>query len=88
MLGGYLIFGDNGLIQYRQMVKIKNSYEAQADLLTSKTEELEKELKLLKKDKDYFEMIIRRELNLKKPEEDLYILDNESTNRIRNNKKN
>lgn len=84
----YLVFGDNGLLKYREMARIKNSYEVQADSLVKRTKVLEKELKLLKKDKDYFEMIIRRELNLKKPDEDLYILNDENTKRNRDNKKN
>lgn len=84
----YLIFGHNGLIQYQEMLNIKQNYELQAEQLQQKANDLEQELQLLKKDRDYYEMVIKKELNLKKPNEDLYIIDNESTQRISDNSKN
>lgn len=81
----YLIFGNNGLIQYQEMLNIKNNYEFQAVELERKAAALEEELLLLKKDKDYYEMIIKRELNLKNPKEDLYIIEDENSKRLSDN---
>ncbi|BAI80558.1 cell division protein FtsB [Deferribacter desulfuricans SSM1] len=71
----YLIFGDYGILSYIRLVKIKHNYEQQIVEMDKKIKELKKEVEFLQKDKDYLEMIIRKELNLKKPNEDLFILD-------------
>ncbi|MGA1846925.1 FtsB family cell division protein [Deferribacter abyssi] len=70
----YLVFGDYGLIEYFKLVKIKKHYEYQLTEMDKKIDELQRELDFLKKDKKYLEMIIRKELNLKKPNEDLFII--------------
>ncbi|KAA0259322.1 septum formation initiator family protein [Deferribacter autotrophicus] len=70
----YLVFGDYGLVEYFKLVKIKNRYEQQLTRMDKKIYELQRELEFLKKDKKYLEMIIRKELNLKRPNEDLFII--------------
>ncbi|MGA1862635.1 septum formation initiator family protein [Deferribacter thermophilus] len=75
----YLFFSDYGVLNYIKMIKIKNNYELQIKELDKKIKELEKEVEFLKKDKDYLEMVIRKELNLKKPGEDLFIIEDNSS---------
>jgi len=84
----YLVFGNRGLIEYNNLLDIRKKYAEKVDNLSKKIDELEHELYLLKKDKQFLETIIRKELNLKKPEEDLYILkdNNEEIYRQRDNK--
>ncbi len=84
----YLIFGNRGLIEYNNLLDIRKKYAEKVDNLSKKINELEHELYLLKKDKQFLETIIRKELNLKKPEEDLYILkdNDEEIYRQRDNK--
>lgn len=84
----YLIFGNRGLIEYNNILDIRKKYAEKVDNLSKKINELEHELYLLKKDKQFLETIIRKELNLKKPEEDLYILkdNDEEIYRQRDNK--
>ena len=82
----YLLFGHNGLIKYRELVTIKNTYERQISQMDNKIEDLRRELELVKKDKEYLELMIRDELNLRDEDEELYLLDeNEKIHRNGNN---
>lgn len=74
-LVAYMVFGHNGLLKYRELVRIKNNYELQLHVTEDKVKSLDTELKQVQKNVDYLEMLIKKELNLKKPDEDLYILD-------------
>jgi len=74
----YMFFGHNGLLKYQELVKIKNSYENKIMLTEKKVSELKSELKLVKEDVEYLEMLIKKELSLKKDSEDLYIIDKPS----------
>ncbi|MCB4204200.1 septum formation initiator family protein [Deferribacterales bacterium Es71-Z0220] len=76
----YFIFGSNGLLKYNDLLEIKESYERQIVELEEKINDLEKRIELLKRDKDYLEETIKKELNMAKPNEDLYIIldDNET----------
>ncbi|UOD34332.1 septum formation initiator family protein [Deferribacteraceae bacterium V6Fe1] len=80
MLLIYFIFGSNGLLKYNDLLEIKESYERQIVELEEKISDLEKRIDLLKRDKDYLEETIKKELNMAKPNEDLYIIldDNET----------
>lgn len=73
----YLFFGHNGVLKYRELVGLKNTYEAQISDMDLKIKGLQKELELIKKDKEYLELLIRKELNMRLPDEDIYILGNE-----------
>ena len=53
---------------------MRDDYQEEIQLLDGKNDLLEEEAELMKKDKDYMEFIIRKELNMKKPEEELYII--------------
>jgi|GEM_PF-1107359 cell division protein FtsB len=70
----YLIFGNRGLIEYNNLLDIRKKYAEKVDNLSKRIDELEHELYLLQKDKEFLETVIREDLNLKKPDEDLYIL--------------
>lgn len=74
-LVAYMVFGHNGLLKYRELVKIKNSYEQQLYNTEEKVDSLETELKQVQKNVEYLEMLIKKELSLKRPDEDLYIIE-------------
>jgi cell division protein FtsB len=73
----YLIFGDNGLVEYNRLLKIRDSYTKKISELEITIKDMEKRIELLEKDKEYIEEAIKKELNMAKPEEDLYIIDEE-----------
>ena len=70
----YLLFSNNGFMKYSKLLKMRDDYQEEIQLLDGKNDLLEEEAELMKKDKDYMEFIIRKELNMKKPEEELYII--------------
>lgn len=74
-LSAYMIFGHNGLLKYRELVRIKNNYELQLHVTEEKVKNLETELEQVSKNAEYLEMMIKKELNLKKTDEDLYIME-------------
>ncbi|PLX66361.1 MAG: cell division protein FtsB [Denitrovibrio sp.] len=74
-LAAYMVFGHNGLIKYRELVRIKNNYQLQLETTEEKVENLETELNQVSKNVEYLEMMIKKELSLQKPEEDLYIME-------------
>jgi len=80
MLLAYFIFGSNGILKYNNLLELKESYEHQIVELEGKINDLEKRIDLLKRDKEYLEETIKKELNMAKPNEDLYIIldDNET----------
>ncbi len=80
----YLVFGQNGLMKYREMTNIRQSYEVQIMEMDKKIEELEMELELAKKDKEFLENMIRRDLGMQKNGEDLYIIENNKEKSIEN----
>ncbi|ADD68527.1 Septum formation initiator [Denitrovibrio acetiphilus DSM 12809] len=75
VLAAYMIFGHNGLLKYRELVRIKNNYELQLHVTEKKVNDLDNELKQVRKNVEYLEMVIKKELSLKKPDEDLYIIE-------------
>ncbi|PLX70042.1 MAG: cell division protein FtsB [Denitrovibrio sp.] len=74
-LVAYMVLGHNGLLKYRELVRIKNNYELQLSVTEEKVTALETELKQVSKNVEYLEMLIKKELSLKKPDEDLYIIE-------------
>lgn len=70
----YLVFGQNGLMKYGEMVSIRKNYEEKIAEMDKKLESMRLELDLAKKDREYLENIIRRELGMQKSGEDLYII--------------
>lgn len=74
-MGLYIVFGHNGVLKYREMVAIRESYESKIRGMDEKVEKLRRELELAKKDNEYLENIIRRDLGLQKEGEDLYLLE-------------
>jgi len=75
VLAGYMVFGHNGLLKYKELVRIRNNYELQLNVTEGKVKSLEKELKQVKENTEYLEMMIKKELSLKKDDEDLYIIE-------------
>jgi len=85
----YLLFSTNGFVQYQELIKIREKYRKESMEYDKRIEQLKSEIELLKKDRDYLEMVIKKELNYKKFDEDLYIiLNNENVNSNRDNKSN
>jgi cell division protein FtsB len=80
----YLVFGQNGFLKFYNLVSTRNNYINKSEELNKEIERLQNEIKYLKEDKNYLEMVIRKELNMKKPDEDLYILDENEQNILSN----
>lgn len=80
----YLIFGQNGFLKFYNLVNTRNNYINKSEELNKEIKRLQNEIKYLKEDKNYLEMVIRKELNMKKPDEDLYILDENEQNILSN----
>lgn len=76
----YLFFGSRGIVEYHNLLEIRSRYQQKVDNLTDKINSLELELMLIKQDEEYLESVIREELNMKKPDEDLYILKDNDEN--------
>lgn len=74
-LAAYMIFGHNGLLKYRELVRIKNNYHLQLETTEKKVDDLQTELQQVRKNMEYLEMMIKKELNLQKQDEDVYILE-------------
>jgi len=77
-LAAYMVFGHNGLLKYKELVRIKNNYELQLSVTEEKVKDLESELKQVRENSEYLEMMIKKELSLKNPDEDLYIIEKPS----------
>ena len=75
----YLIFGHNGLIKYNEMLAVQKSYEEEIRRMDENIAYMQRELDLMKKDNEYLEFVIRRELGLQKPDEEQYILQDNAT---------
>ncbi len=73
-LASYLVFGNNGLLKLYDMKRLKIDYQKQLSEIKKKNKKLEKEIYLLKRDKAYLESIIKEKLNMKKHNEDMYII--------------
>ena len=71
----YMVFGHNGILKYRELASIRASYEKRIEDTDKKVKDLTDELNLVRKDKGYLEMLIKKDLNMKKQDEDLYILE-------------
>lgn len=84
----YLVFGHNGLLKYYELVRVQKGYEAQITELQDKIKTMEKQIELVERDRSYMEYLVRKELGLIKPGEDVYIIDNETVHRNRDNKSN
>ncbi|MDY6821378.1 MAG: septum formation initiator family protein [Deferribacterota bacterium] len=74
----YLIFGQNGVMKFYNLIKVRNSYINKSEELEDKIKKTENEIEYLKSDKEYLEMVIKKRLNMKKSDEDLFIIDNGS----------
>lgn len=71
----FLIFGHNGILKYRELAAIRASYELKVEETEKKVEQLNRELELVRKDVSYLEVLIKKDLNMKKADEDVYILE-------------
>ncbi len=75
----YIVLGHNGLLKYNELVNIRQSIEERIRQTDKEIAEKERELELAKKNNEYLEGIIRRELGLQKKGEDVYIIEDNST---------
>ncbi len=75
----YIVFGHNGLLKYNELVNVRQSIEERIKQTDKEIAEKERELDLAKKNQEYLEGIIRRELGLQKKGEDVYIIEDNST---------
>lgn len=70
----YIFFGNMGFFKYRELVNIRKEYEKRLADLEAEVERMENELALSKRNNEFLENIIRRELGLQKKDEDMYII--------------
>lgn len=77
----YMVFGHNGMLKYMELVSIRQSYEERNKEMDEKIAEMERELELAKKNREFLENIIRRELGLQKDGEDVYIIEDNSSDK-------
>lgn len=75
----YIVFGHKGVMEYIELVKVRQANEERIRLMEKEIAEKERELELAKKNRKYLEGIIRRELGLQKNGEDVYIIEDNST---------
>ena len=75
----YIVFGHKGVMEYIELVKVRQANEERIRLMEKEIAENERELELAKKNREYLEGIIRRELGLQKNGEDVYIIEDNST---------
>jgi cell division protein FtsB len=70
-----LIFGDMGLLKYRELNKKKIRLETQVKEIKRENEQLASEVKLLKEDPFYTEKHAREDFGLAKPDEYIFQYD-------------
>jgi len=70
-----MIFGDMGLIKYRELSKKKVCLETQIKEIKSENKQLKSELKLLKEEPFYIEKYAREDFGLAKPDEYIFRYD-------------
>lgn len=70
-----LIFGDMGLLRYRELNKKKVRLETQVKEIKRENEQLGSEIKLLKEDPFYTEKHAREDFGLAKPDEYIFQYD-------------
>ena len=75
----YIVFGHKGVMEYIELVKVRQANEERIRIMEKEIAEKERELELAKKNREYLEGIIRRELGLQKNGEDVYIIEDNST---------
>ena len=75
----YIVFGHNGVLKYIELVNVRQTNEERIRQMEKEIEEKERELELAKKNNEYLDGIIRRELGLQKKGEDVYIIEDNST---------
>jgi cell division protein FtsB len=70
-----LIFGDMGILRYRELSKKKSHLETQIHELSTENEKLKLQIKLLKEDPFYTEKHAREDFGLAKPDEYIFLYD-------------
>lgn len=75
----YIVFGHSGVMEYINLVNIRQANEERIREMEKEIAEKERELELAKKNREYLEGIIRRELGLQKNGEDVYIIEDNSS---------
>ncbi len=67
-----LIFGDRGLLRYRELMKTKEGLESQVAEIKKQNEQIKTQLQLLKEDPFFREKFAREEFGLAKPDEYIF----------------
>lgn len=70
-----LVFGDMGILRYRELIKKKSHLETQIHELSTENEQLKSQIKLLKEDPFYTEKHAREDFGLAKPDEYIFLYD-------------
>jgi cell division protein FtsB len=70
-----LIFGDMGLLQYRELSKKRISLEAQVTEIGRENEQIRSEIKSIREDPFYKEKHAREDFGLAKPDEYIFQYD-------------
>ncbi|MCF8104083.1 MAG: septum formation initiator family protein [Desulfohalobiaceae bacterium] len=71
----HLIWGENGVLDYREHKAIRNQLLQRLQRLREENLDLSHRIRLLKTNKDYQELIVRQELHYLGQDEILYILN-------------
>ena len=70
-----LIFGDMGLLKYRELNRTKKNMERQLTEICNQNEQIRTQIRLLKEDPFYKEKFVREEFGLAKPDEYIFQYD-------------
>lgn len=70
-----LVFGDMGLLRYRELIKTKKSLETQISQIEKENSQLRTQIKLLKEEPFYIEKHAREDYGLAKPDEYIFQYD-------------
>jgi cell division protein FtsB len=70
-----LIFGDSGLVRYRELNKTKQKLELQVAEINKQNAKIREQIELLKKDPLYREKLAREEYGLARPDEYIFLYD-------------
>ncbi len=70
-----LIFGDMGLLQYKELYTKKARMEAQVERIQQENRQIKSEIKLLKEEPFYREKHAREDFGLAKPDEYIFQYD-------------
>lgn len=81
---GFALLGDRGVLRALQSYHHKQNLEQKLSVLQEQKEQLRVEIRLLQKDRDYWEQLARKELGMVREGELIYQFSNESSSKMVN----